>query len=430
MTMDLAAGPVSADHLDALVAVLDAVRSDGARTRPELTRLLGLGRNVVTQRVAQLQQAGLVAEDSLSPSTGGRAPRKLRFRAEAGRILVAELGATSIAVAVCDLHGRVVAVREEPADVTAGPEPVLGQVAALFDVVLAEQSQQGGPVEVWGIGVGLPGPVEFATGRPIAPPIMPGWDGYDVRGYLAARFDAPTWVDNDVNVLALGELRGGLAHGQRDVVYVKIGTGIGAGLVSGGQLHRGAQGCAGDIGHIAIDDGGGVLCRCGQTGCLEAFAGGAALARDGARYAADGRSAYLQAVIARGREVSAMDVGLGARHGDPGCVQLLTRSAQLVGESLSRIVNFFNPSLILVGGGVGQSGDLYLAEIRQSVFSRSLPLATRSLQILASPVGEMSGLRGAAFMVIDELMSRELLGAWIGRGTPAGWSPGWSSRSV
>ena len=420
MTLNQDAGPLTADHLDSLVAVLNAVRSDRARTRPELARLLGLGRNVVTQRVAQLLQAGLVAEGVLGPSTGGRAPRKLRFRAEAGWILVAELGAASIAVAICDLHGQVIAVREEPADVTAGPEPVLGQVAALFDVVLAEQGQQGEPVQVWGIGVGLPGPVEFATGRPIAPPIMPGWDGYDVRGHLAERFNAPTWVDNDVNVLALGELRGGLAQGQRDVVYVKIGTGIGAGLVSGGRLHRGAQGCAGDIGHIAIDDGGDVLCRCGQTGCLEAFAGGAALARDGAGYGADGRSAYLQAVLASGRVVSAQDVGLGASHGDPGCVQLLTRSARLVGESLARIVNFFNPSLILVGGGVSQSGDLYLAEIRQSVFSRSLPLATRSLQILSSPVGEMSGLRGAAFMVIDELLSRELLGAWIGHGTPAG----------
>ena len=254
MTLNQDAGPLTADHLDSLVAVLNAVRSDRARTRPELARLLGLGRNVVTQRVAQLLQAGLVAEGVLGPSTGGRAPRKLRFRAEAGWILVAELGAASIAVAICDLHGQVIAVREEPADVTAGPEPVLEQVAALFDVVLAEQGQQGEPVQVWGIGVGLPGPVEFATGRPIAPPIMPGWDGYDVRGYLAERFNAPTWVDNDVNVLALGELRGGLAQGQRDVVYVKIGTGIGAGLVSGGRLHRGAQGCAGDIGHISIYD--------------------------------------------------------------------------------------------------------------------------------------------------------------------------------
>ena len=121
-----------------------------------------------------------------------------------------------------------------------------------------------------------------------------------------------------------------------------------------------------------------------------------------------------------GREVSAEDVGWGARHGDPASVQLLTRPAQLVGEALAQVVNFFNPSLILVGGGVTTSGDLYLAEIRQAIFSRSLPLATRSLQILSSPVGEMSGMRGAAFMVIDELLSKELLPAWIGRGTPAG----------
>ena len=249
---------------------------------------------------------------------------------------------------------------------------------------------------------------------------MPGWDGYDVRGHLAERFHAPVWVDNDVNVMALGELRGGLAQGQRDVVYIKVGSGIGAGLVSAGRLHRGAQGCAGDIGHVAAVDGGDVVCRCGKTGCLEALAGGAALARDGAAAAASARSPYLAGVVASGRAVTATDVSAGATHGDPVCVELLSHSAHLVGEALARIVNFFNPSLILIGGGVAQAGDLYLAEIRQSVFSRSLPLATRSLQILRSPLGDMAGMRGAAFMVTDELFSRDLLGSWIGRGTPAG----------
>jgi len=408
---------VTGDQLDTLVAVLDEVRSDGSRTRPQLARALGLGRNIVTQRVSQLLDAGLLAEGSLGPSTGGRAPRELRLCAEAGSILVAELGATSIGVALSDLAGNLTAIHEEPADVTAGPRPVLQRVTALFESLLEGQPDH---APVWGVGVGLPGPVEFASGRPVAPPIMPGWDGYDVRGHLAERFHAPVWVDNDVNVMALGELRGGLAQGQRDVVYIKVGSGIGAGLVSAGRLHRGAQGCAGDIGHVAAVDGGDVVCRCGKTGCLEALAGGAALARDGTAAAASARSPYLAGVVASGRAVTATDVSSGATHGDPVCVELLSHSAHLVGEALARIVNFFNPSLILIGGGVAQAGDLYLAEIRQSVFSRSLPLATRSLQILRSPLGDMAGMRGAAFMVTDELFSRDLLGSWIGRGTPAG----------
>lgn len=404
----------SPELLDTIVTVLDLVRGESATTRPEITRLSGLGRNVVTQRVAQLVDSGLLVEGPLGASTGGRAPRELRFHSEAGHILVAELGATSISVATSDLAGRLYGQVTEPSDVTDGPETLLARVAELFDEALRRR-----PVTVWGVGIGLPGPVEFTTGRPVAPPIMPGWDDFDVRGYFAKRYDAPTWVDNDVNVMVLGELRDGLAKGRADVVYVKIGSGIGAGLVSAGALHRGAQGCAGDIGHIATGDST-VVCRCGQLGCLEALAGGAALARDGASAAAEGRSTFLADIARTGRRITAADVGHGAQRGDPVCVQLVTESARLVGESLSRIVNFFNPSLILIGGGVTAVGDLYLATVRQVVLSRSLPLATRSLLIERSPLGYTAGLKGAAFMVIDQLLSRERLGLWITDGTPAG----------
>jgi glucokinase-like ROK family protein len=292
---------------------------------------------------------------------------------------------------------------------------VLGRVDDLFTQLLAVDS-----FEVWGVGIGLPGPVEFRTGQPVAPPIMPGWDGFDVRSYFTKRYDAPVWVDNEVNTMALGELRSGLAVGTRDMIYVKIGTGIGAGLVSGGRLHRGTQGCAGDIGHIAVGHDEGVICRCGQRGCLEAVAGGAALARDGSAAAASGRSRFLAELAADGRELTAEDVARAARHGDPVSVELITRSARLVGETLSGMVNFFNPSLILLGGGVSAVGDLYLATVRQVILRRSLPLATRALRIERSPLSDQVGLLGAAFMVVDELLSRERLGRWIDRGTPAG----------
>src|SRR3954468_2501064 len=195
---------LSGEQIESLVTVLDAVRNGAATTRPQVAQLTGLGRNVVTQRVAQLVSSGLLAEGMLGRSTGGRAPRELRFRAEAGVILVAELGATSIEVARSDLAGTLTHRRSEPADVTDGPEHVLTRVAALFQQVV-----EGLPadLDVWGIGLGLPGPVEFETGTPVSPPIMPGWDGYDVREFFSSRFDAPVWVDNDVNLMALGALR-------------------------------------------------------------------------------------------------------------------------------------------------------------------------------------------------------------------------------
>lgn len=407
----------SEDQLDSAVTVLDLVRSGSARTRPEIARMSGLGRNVVTQRVSQLLAAGLLRAGRLGPSTGGRAPRELDLNADAGRVLVAELGATSLSVGMANLAGELVAAYEEPADVADGPDRVLPRVDELFSRLFDEAERRNG---VWGVGLGLPGPVEFASGRPISPPIMPGWDGFDVRGFFADRYKAPVWVDNDVNVMVLGELRGGLAQGEQDVIYVKIGTGIGAGLVSQGRLHRGAQGCAGDIGHIQSVQAPPVVCRCGKVGCLEAIAGGQALARDGLAAAREGSSARLARILAERSDVRSEDVAQAAAFGDKVAQDLMTRSAVVVGESLAGIINFFNPSLILIGGGVANSGDAYLATIRQTVLSRSLPLATRELRIVRSPLGDMAGLKGAAFMVVDELLSRDRLKAWIDQGTPAG----------
>lgn len=416
----MTAAGLAADQIDTLVTVLDLVRFRHARTRPELARRSGLGRTVVTQRLRQLVDSGLVAEGALGPSTGGRAPRELRFRADAGTVLAAEIGATSLAVGLTDLVGELHDLREEPWDVACGPDRTLARVEALFDELLAAH----GPHPVWGVGIGVPGPVEFSSGRPVAPPIMPGWDGYPVRDRLAARYDAPVWVDNEVNTMALGELRVGLGRGASDLVYVKIGTGIGAGLVSGGRLHRGAQGCAGDIGHVAL--AGAVpgaaerVCRCGNIGCLEALAGGAALAREATETARSGRSPALAARLAEAGSLDASDVVRAAGAGDATAVEMLQRAGRLVGETLAALVNFFNPSTVLLGGGVGTSGDLLLAAVRQAVYRRSLPLATRDLRIVRSELGDRAGVVGAAAMVLDELFSRERLGRWVQAGTPAG----------
>jgi glucokinase-like ROK family protein len=391
--------------------VLDAVRLGGARSRTEIAARTGLGRAVIAQRIAEVSMTGLISEVGTSKSRAGRPPRLLAFGSDAGHLVTADLGATSIDVAVADLAGGIRAHRSEPADIAAGPDVVLGRVEMLFGELLAEDGAIG---QLYGVGVGIPGPVEFRTGRPIAPPIMPGWDGYPVRERLLESMGAPVWVDNDVNVMALGEWRAGIASGHRDVVFVKIGTGIGAGLISDGRLHRGSQGSAGDVGHIQVVEDG-VICRCGNVGCLEALAGGQALAREGEALARDGRSPMLAAVLESGRSPTAEDVALAASHGDPFSVELLQRSARYVGATLATVVNLINPSLIVIGGGVAAAGDRYLATIRQTVYRRSLPLATRSLQIVSSGLGPLAGVVGAAAMVADELFSREQLAGTLAR---------------
>jgi glucokinase-like ROK family protein len=398
------------DGLDAFVLVLDEIRYGRSRSRSELVEHTGLGRGVLAQRLKQLIGLGLIVEGDVGPSTGGRPPRQITFRADAGHIVVADLGATSIDVAVTDLEGRILGHRDEPADIAAGPEQILGRVDDLFaDLRSATRDLPG---ELWGVGIGIPGPVEFRTGRPISPPIMPGWDGYAIRERFAERYDAPVWVDNDVNLLALGEWRSGIAAGHDQVVVLKIGTGIGAGIISNGHIHRGAQGSAGDVGHIQVVDDAAVICRCGNVGCLEALAGGGALGRAGEAAALAGESPRLRTAVDQHGQVTAADVARAASFGDPVAVGMLQDAGRRVGLVLASIVNFFNPSLIVVGGGVAQSGDQLLASIRETVYRRSLPLATRDLVIQRSSLGAVAGVVGASAMVVDQLFSRESMARW------------------
>jgi glucokinase-like ROK family protein len=361
---------------------------------------------------------GLLDEGRLAPSTGGRPSRELRFRSEAGYVLVADLGASHVQVGLSDLHGQVVAQHVEPCDVASGPDTTLDRLEHLFDQLLAGRPET---PPLWGVGAGLPGPVEFAEGRPSAPPIMPGWDAYPVRERLSTRYQVPAWVDNDVNVMALGELRAGIGRGEDELLYVKVGTGIGAGLISRGRLHRGAQGAAGDIGHVSVLDDDSVLCRCGNTGCLEALAGGFALARDGLAIARTGRSAPLAEVLAAAGSVTVRDIIAAARSGDAPSLALLNRSGRLVGRVLATLVNFYNPSLIVMGGQVSWGDQVvFLSELRRTVYGRSTALAARDLRIETSPLGNRAGLLGAAFLVADQLFSSDCLGQWIHKGSPVG----------
>ena len=409
---------------DPLGTVLETIRLGHGRSRAEIAHHTGFSRSVVAQRLAELIGAGLVLDADTSESTGGRPARRLRFRGDAGAMLVADIGATSIDVALTDLAGTIISSHAETADVADGPDAVLGRVEELFDELLAARPSPAADAEPWGVGIGVPGPVEFATGRPVSPPIMPGWNGYPVRERFVERFGVPVWVDNDVNVMALGEWRAGVARYHANTVFVKIGTGIGAGVIADGYLHRGARGSAGDVGHIAMSDDPTVVCRCGNIGCLEALTGGHALAREAEAAAASGRSAYLASAKQGDRPLTAADVADGATHGDVVCQELLQRSGHLVGAMLASVVNFFNPSLIVIGGGVANAGDQLLAAVREAVYRRSLALATRDLLILPSALGARAGIIGAGAMVADELFSPTGLATTLARHAGTGVARG------
>ncbi|MFC6879407.1 MULTISPECIES: ROK family protein [Actinomadura] len=394
---------------DLAATLLDLVRSQSLTTTNDLCEATGMGRTVVAQRIGHLVRLGLLAHRGKGRSTGGRAPRELRFRSEAGTVLGVEVGVTSLAVALTDLSGEPLETRERPWRSTNGPDATFDELEKLMDQVLAAVP---GRAPLLGVGVGLPCPVEFSSGRPVAPPILSGWDDYPVRERLTSRFGVGVWVDNEVNAMALGELRTGLAQGRDDFVYVKVGTGIGAGLVSAGRLHRGAQGCAGDIAHLCIDPHSTRACRCGKVGCLQTYASGMALARDAARLADSGASAELARRAADGRRLTAADVSQAAAVGDAASLELLASAGHHLGHALASLVNVFNPSLVVIGGGVSLAGDLLLPSLRKVVYERSLPLATRDLAVVLSAHADRAGMIGAALTAVDGLLSPDQLKTW------------------
>jgi predicted NBD/HSP70 family sugar kinase len=403
-------------ELDTLITVLELIRTGSATTRQEIEAQSGLGRAVVTDRVATLTSMGLAAEGDLAPSTGGRAPRQIRFRDDAGYILVAAIGNTSLGAGVTDLSGRLLVEHHERSGVDVGAAHTLDRLEELFDWILSEQ-----PVgdRLWGIGLSVVGPVELPngeTGSSAVVHLAPDWAENPVAERLAGRFHVPVWVDNDAHLMALGELRAGRGVGRSDLLFIKVGTSISAGLCSNGQVHRGANGYAGDIGHVVVADE--AQCRCGNIGCLDAVAGGLAIARDAALAVAHGRSPYLAQLARSGVEPTAAEVGMGAYRGDPYCVELLARCGQLIGGPLATLVTAYNPSLVVIGGGVSQAGEILLSAMRESLYRRSRSLATRDVTLVRSELGRSAGLIGAGLAVSDDLFSRERVRSWIGDGRP------------
>ena len=366
--------------------LLRLIRSGEATTRAELASSTGLARSTIAQRIDSLVEHDLIRELGEAPSTGGRPPAVLGFNESAGVVLAADLGATHSRLAVADLGGAILGETTADIEIASGPAHVLAWVDETFDRLLDESGKQA--EDVLGIGIGVPGPVEFAVGRPVSPPIMPGWDGYDVRAHFSGRFDVPVLVDNDVNIMALGE-HWVMDDPVDDMLFVKVGTGIGSGLILGGQLHRGAQGAAGDIGHVAVGDYS-TLCRCGNVGCVEAEAGGAALAR---KLSAKGKP------TANSRDVVAL-----VRSGDQEAMQAVRDAGRLLGRALAATVNLLNPTMIMIGGDVAEAGDQLLAGVREIVYQRSTALATNDLVIASSTLGDRAGVLGAAAMVIEELL--------------------------
>ncbi len=379
--------------------LLRLLRDGGPNSRAQLGDQVDLSRSKLAVEVDRLLETELVVADGLAASRGGRRSHNIRLNPHL-RFLGVDIGATSVDVAVTNAELEILGHINQPMDVREGPVAVFEQVLAMAAKLKASGLAEGFD----GAGIGVPGPVRFPEGIPVAPPIMPGWDGFPVREALSQDLGCPVMVDNDVNLMAMGEQHAGVARTVADFLCVKIGTGIGCGIVVGGEVYRGTTGSAGDIGHIqAVPDG--RPCACGNRGCLEAHFSGAALARDATEAAQQRLSAELAGRLESNGTLSAVDVAAAAAAGDATALDLIREGGNRTGQVIAGLVSFFNPGLVVIGGGVTGLGHTLLAAIRTQVYRGSLPLATGNLPIVLGELGPAAGVIGGARLISDHLFS-------------------------
>lgn len=374
--------------------VFTLIREGIATTRGEIGRRTGLSRTAVASRVTALIDACLVVEVEGSASTVGRPPTRLTFNAGAGIVLSAAIGRSRTQVAVCDLAGEVILEQDVVQEVGLGPDQVMPKVV---DALTALLTQCGTSEErVKGIGISIPGTVDAEQRCSRDSPIMTGWDAVPLAPYISALASAPVYLENDTNVMALSERRGHLATYQ-DALIVKASTGFGAGIIAGGVMQRGTLGAAGDLGHIKTAPARGLSCRCGDSGCLEAVAGGWALVRD---------------MRARGRDVThirnVVDLALA---GDPEARHDIRESGRRLGEVLAAGVTLLNPAAVVVGGDMAPAYDTFVAGLRETLYRNASAIATRDLQVLSTTHADRSGVLGCAVLVLDRVLSEAAVDA-------------------
>ncbi|UNT01284.1 ROK family transcriptional regulator [Streptomyces tubbatahanensis] len=385
-------GSQSSLHRANLERVVRAVRMAGSLTQAEIARSTGLSAATVSNIVRELKDAGTV--EVTPTSSGGRRARAVSLSADAGIVVGVDFGHSHLRVAVGNLAHTVLAEDAEPIDVDASAGQGFDRAERLVRRLVAESGIS--PGKVIGIGLGVPGPIDIETGVLGSTAILPGWVGTNPRDELAARLGVPVYVDNDANLGALGEQVWGAGHGAGDLAYIKVASGVGAGLVINGQIYRGPGGTAGEIGHITLDESGPV-CRCGNRGCLETFTA--------ARYVLP----LLHS--SHGTDLTMARVVRLAGEGDPGCRRVVADIGRHIGSGVASLCNLLNPSRVVLGGDLAEAGDLVLDPVRDSVARYAIPSAARQLKVAPGELDSRAEVLGALALVLNEMGDTTLVDA-------------------
>ena len=372
--------------------LLQLFRDGQPHTKAEMAEITGLARSTISLRLDPLIELGLIAPATSATSTGGRPSARLLLNEESFVVAGVDFGATHAVASLADLSGKILVSIDTKRQISDGPEVCLRwmieEIRHLLTGLNIEEDR------LLAIGIGVPGPVEHESGKPANPPIMPGWDGFDIPARVNQDLKAKVLVDNDVNVMAVGERH--LTYPDVDhLIFLKAATGIGSGIISDGHLQRGSQGTAGDIGHVRVSRGDNIACRCGNYGCLEAVAGSPAVIKN---------------VNDAGLPVRNMsDLVDATKRSKVEAIQAVRQAGRDIGEVLSTCVSLMNPSIIVIGGSMASAGEHLIAGVREAVYSRSMPLASESLSIVQSKAGKEVGIIGANVMAIEYVLDAETI---------------------
>lgn len=371
---------------------MTTIATGQATSRAGIARVTGLARSTVGNQVEYLLRRGLFVETETDEVARGRPPRMLGISPEAGTLAVADVYTQATKIAIADLNQELIDHSQVDAPVGDGPETVLTAIVDGIRTLLRDNGRD--PARLRQLVVGLPGPVDFHHGCAVRPPIMPGWDGFPVSTHLSEKLHAPVVVDNDVNLAALGEVSANPAS-STPLLFIRIASGIGAGLVTAdGTIHRGANGAAGDIGHIPTAGHEDMLCSCGKTGCIEAVASFSAILRD--LHLSETSEDYTGGPHTLSRRLA---------HGDAAAMHRIRNAAAEIGRVVAMLVHIYNPRTLVLGGPLAEIRDELLSGVRAVVFREALPLATRKLVITTSELGSMAGITGGITQAFRDVFS-------------------------
>ncbi len=379
-------------------AALDLIRfTPGGISRVKLANRMNITRAAVSLIINDLLDSGVIYETRNDLPTSGRPPINLSINPGRGLVAGIDMGATHMGIMIANCAAQMVGEKEISIDIASGPAACMEQADALLREVAGEADVL--IEDLLAFGIGVPGPIQSEAGMVVAPPIMPGWDRYPIRATLEKRWGRPVSLNNDAELGAVGEWAYGAGRGVHNLAYIKVATGVGAGLLLDGRTYRGATGSAGEIGHLTVDFDG-ELCTCGNRGCLETLASGPAIARRAQQAVSAGKLTQLS-LQNNGRPITAQDVAAAASQGDLVSQQIIAEAGEQLGVAIANLVNLINPNMVVVGGGVAQIGDLFLEPVRREVQRRSLPASVRAVQITTALLGRRSSILGAVVQALS-----------------------------